>query len=214
MTRDHPAWDAQATSSRRVARPVTLRLATVAALVDGLSHLGLRWEPVPLYPLASPADDDPAWQPGLYVWTVGDLGSPPPKSNLAGWRDAGVLYIGVGEGKQGVQGRVGYEQSVSGADAEHFHGRAMHLLGASPMGGPVERIEVDLDWLSGWVAEEGRCDLAGEGQGRRSPPRHHQKVAEVRRAAAAGGRGGRHPSGRAPGRCRPTREQPAHLRVG
>ena len=45
----------------------------------------------------------------------------------------------------------------------------MHLLGASPMGGPVERIEVDLDWLSGWVAEEGRCDLAGEGQGRRSP---------------------------------------------
>lgn len=133
---------------------VMLRLATVSALINGLDMLGFRWTPQPIDNVADLAPYSLLRQPGLYAWTGRGIDQP----ETDGWRQAGVLYVGIGDGSGGVHGRVSDEIGWSSAEAEHFHGRATALLGAAPVGGPVHRVAVSLDWLSDWIPKSGRCD--------------------------------------------------------
>ena len=112
----------------KLTAPVTLNLATVRTLVQGLELLGIAWSPVP-YEEIQTAD------PGLYVWVVGTL------PNHVTLHDRPVAYVGISDRKSGgLQRRLADETMLIGESAGHVHGRAMHRLAGKSLGAPVHRI--------------------------------------------------------------------------
>ncbi len=113
------------TRKRSATATVELRLATPEALAWCLAFLGIRWQPVPLARIAAGVS-------GLYVWVAASGVRRPSVTH-------GVLYVGVGQGADGVAGRLRREWSWVGPGAAHGHGRAMRRLRGAPLGGRIDR---------------------------------------------------------------------------
>ena len=113
----------------KLTAPVTLNLATVRTLVQGLELLGIAWSPVP-----------------------SKRSKPPIQGSMCGsWarcRDHVTLhdppvaaYVGISDRKSGgLQRRLADETMLIGESAGHVHGRAMHRLAGKSLGAPVHRI--------------------------------------------------------------------------
>ncbi|WP_436533606.1 hypothetical protein [Actinoplanes sp. HUAS TT8] len=126
-------------AARPLTASATLRLATPAALSEGLRLLGLLWQPAPWE--TEPGDAGP----GMYAWVI-----PGDADDLL---HCPALYLGIGEGARGWRGRVRKEESWRTGD--HAHGVAIRRAKAKAVGGPVDRIEPDLSWLPGIVSDKG-----------------------------------------------------------
>lgn len=85
---------------------VTLNLTTVHALIDGLAHIGIVWNPVPFDP------ESPLESNGLYAWAT-------PKM--------AAIYIGIGErgNSKGLKERLLYE--IDGVQGAYVHGHALAI---------------------------------------------------------------------------------------
>ena len=120
--------------------PATLRLATPAAIAEGLGLLGIRWRPRPWTPALRTTD------PGMYVWVI-----PDGDQDL---NHRASLYIGIGERADGGwPRRVADETRWRGND--HAHGIAIGRTKAQPVGGRVDFTDGDLSWLPEVISDEG-----------------------------------------------------------
>jgi hypothetical protein len=117
--------------------PVSVRLATPAAVRACLRHLGFEWKPVPA------AASTLTVEPILYAWVAG--GDAKGMDPLYG----GVLYWGIGQGVKGGTERLKYEgANLFTQEWTHGHGMGNQRLGAAPVIGTVTRIEgADLGWM-------------------------------------------------------------------
>ena len=116
----------------------TLSLATPVAIRDVLSLLGISWIPVAVRdrPEASHLPTDP----GLYIWVVPRADQEP--------LTAGGIYAGIGDGAQGLRGRLLTEFDHAEGVAFHGHGIAVRRTGAVAVAGALAWLpNADLTWI-------------------------------------------------------------------
>jgi hypothetical protein len=131
---DAGAESSESLHSRQLTAAVTLELATVRTLKRGLGMFGIDWS----VPCAEVSGVEPG--PGLYAWVSGWF------PEAVALLDRPVLYVGIGDGDSGFQGRLRAEEGWIHEDAAHIHGRAMYWLGGRAIGGPVHRIDRPVGW--------------------------------------------------------------------
>jgi hypothetical protein len=138
----------QASTPQRLTARATIDLATARTLVTALALLGLDWSPAIF-------DRSTSTERGLYVWVIGR-----GTANIDAL-DRPAAYVGVGCGAGGLRRRLTDETRWISAEAEHLHGRAMHRLACTPVGGPVRATPApDLRWLDEiQITDEGRLVL-------------------------------------------------------